>query len=70
MPPKTPPPIPTAAALGPRWEYKVLTLEFKFVANVEQVLNSLGDQCWEMIDMVRDDSNKVIITLKRKKRPA
>jgi hypothetical protein len=70
MPPKTPPPLPSAVLVSPRWEYKVFTLGLKAVEDAEQVLNELGEQCWEMIDMLRDDAGKVIFAFKRRKRPA
>lgn len=71
MPPKSPPPLPTAA-LSSRWEYKVFTLGLKSVEDAEQVLNELGDQGWELTDMIRDDAGKgkVIFAFKRRKRPA
>lgn len=65
MPPKSPPPIPPDA--HGRWEYKVIAMDHKFVANVEQVLNGLGEQGWEMVSMV-PESGKTTMAFKRRKR--
>jgi hypothetical protein len=70
MPPKTPPPLPNAALVGPRWEYRFFTLGLKAVEDAEQVLTELGDQGWEMTAMIREDSGKVIFAFKRRKRLA
>jgi hypothetical protein len=65
MPPKPPPTPPQA--LWPAWEYKAMTLDPKYVADAERVLNNLGEQGWELVSMVTD-SGKAIATMKRKKR--
>jgi hypothetical protein len=62
---KPPPPLPLH---NPIWEYKVMGLDPKYVADSERTLNNLGEQGWELVSMVTD-SGKVFATLKRRKRP-
>jgi hypothetical protein len=64
MPPK-PPPLPTP----PAWEYKIPSFDLKFEASVEQSINMLGTQGWELVGVAPTPGGTMARFLfKRKKR--
>jgi len=50
-----------------KWEYSVIQLNVPMFSELE-VLNSLGDNCWELVNVIQSDPGQTTAYFKRPKR--
>lgn len=51
-----------------KWEYKVVQIRSNFIPEIERELNCLGNQEWELVDVISKVSHHHVMVFKRQKK--